>query len=156
MPWHQTNPVNERLKFVAAAQSGRRTMTELCADFGISRKTGYKILNRYEEEGPEALRDRSRAPHRRPNQTSREVEAAILRVRKAHPTWGSKKILAVLERDCAADEYGSGHAMPDCGTPGSILAERAQFGEPASIRRALAQAQGVSAAISLAGVVETL
>jgi len=103
MPWHETDPVNERLKFVAAAQSGRRTMTELCADFGISRQTGYKILNRYEEEGPEALRDRSRAPHRCPHQTPRDVETAILRVRKAHPTWGSKKILAVLQRDCAAD-----------------------------------------------------
>ena len=104
MPWNQTNPVNERLKFVAAVQRGRCTMTELCADFGISRKTGYKLLRRYEREGPEALRDRSRAPHRHPNQTSAEVEAAILRVRKAHPTWGSKKILAVLGRDRLAEE----------------------------------------------------
>jgi putative transposase len=46
MPWHNTHPVNERLRFVAAAQSGHHTMTELCADFGISRKTGYKILKR--------------------------------------------------------------------------------------------------------------
>ena len=99
MPWNETNPVNERLKFVAAIQRGDRTMTELCAAYGISRKTGYKILRRYEEEGPEALRDRSRAPHRHPNQTTAEIEAAILRVRKAHPTWGSKKILAVLERE---------------------------------------------------------
>jgi len=104
MPWNKTNPVNERLKFVAAAQRGDRTMTELCAELGISRKTGYKILRRYDDEGPEALRDRSRAPHRHPNQTPVEVEAAILRVRKAHPTWGSKKILAVLERDWVADE----------------------------------------------------
>ena len=104
MPWHQTDPVNERLKFVAAVQSGRLPVTELCARYGISRKTGYKILARYERDGPEALRDRSRAPHTHPNQTSAEVEAAILRVRKAHPTWGSKKILWSLERDCAADE----------------------------------------------------
>jgi len=104
MPWHKTNPVNERLKFVAAAQSGRRTMTELCAEYGISRKTGYKYLKRYAEEGLEALRERSRAPHTRPNQTSERVEAAILRVRKAHLTWGSKKILAVLERKWEADE----------------------------------------------------
>lgn len=104
MPWHETEPVNERLKFVAAVQRGRRTMTELCAEYGISRKTGYKILSRYEREGPEALRDRSRAPHRHPNQTPAEVEAAILRVRKTHPTWGSKKILAVLERDWVEEE----------------------------------------------------
>lgn len=103
MPWHQTNPVDERLKFVAAAKSGRHSMTELCAQFGISRKTGYKFLRRYAEEGPEAFRDRSRSPHRHPNQTPPEVEAAILRVRKAHPTWGSKKILAVLEREWDID-----------------------------------------------------
>jgi transposase InsO family protein len=104
MTWHSTDPVNERLKFVAAAQAGNSSMTDLCAEFGISRKTGYKILRRYEEEGPESLRDRSRAPRRHPNQTPPELEAAILRVRKAQPTWGSKKILAVLARDWAADE----------------------------------------------------
>jgi transposase len=96
--------VNERLKFVAAAQGGRTSMTELCQSFGISRKTGYKLLGRYERDGPEGLRDRPRAPRSHPNQTAGEVEAAILRVRKAHPTWGSKKILAVLERDHAFDE----------------------------------------------------
>lgn len=99
MPWNETDRVNERLKFVAAWQRGDVTMTELCAEFGISRKTGYKIVNRYVREGPEALRDRSRVPRTRPNQSSPEVEAAILRVRKAHPTWGSKKILAVLTRN---------------------------------------------------------
>ena len=79
-------------------------MTDLCVRFGISRKTGYKILARYSQDGPEGLLDRSRAPRLHPNQTSTEVEAAILRVRKAHSTWGSKKILAVLERDGAFDE----------------------------------------------------
>ncbi|MBK7877548.1 MAG: helix-turn-helix domain-containing protein [Planctomycetes bacterium] len=95
--------MNERLKFVAAAQSGRHSMTELCASYGISRKTGYKILSRYERDGPDALRDQSRAPRTHPNQTSAELEAAILRVRKAHPTW-AKKILAILARDSAHEE----------------------------------------------------
>ena len=104
MPWHQTDPVNERVKFVAAAQSGRFTMTELCEQFGISRKTGYKLIDRYDADGPEGLRDRSRAPRTHPNQTSCELEAAILRVRKAHPTWGSKKILAILERMSDLDD----------------------------------------------------
>jgi transposase InsO family protein len=104
------------LKFVAASQSGRRTMTELCAEYGISRKTGYKYLQRYQEEGPDALRDRSRAPHRHPNQTPWEIEAAVLRVRKAHPTWGSKKILAVLERERVIDE------VPARSTVDAILA----------------------------------
>jgi len=104
MPWHQTDPVNERLKFVVAVQSGRDSMTALCANYGISRKTGYKILRRYESEGPEGLRDSSRAPRSHPNRTSPDIERAILGVRKIHPTWGSKKILAVLGREMCQDD----------------------------------------------------
>lgn len=99
MPWNQTDPVNERLKFVAAAQRGDKTITELCVSFGISRKTGYKILKRYDEDGADGLRDRSSAPGRHPNRTPADVEASILRIRKAHPTWGSKKILVLLARE---------------------------------------------------------
>jgi transposase InsO family protein len=99
MPWRESDAVNERLKFVVGRQSGRSTMTELCRRFGVSRKTGYKILDRYARDGPEGLRDRSRAPITHPNQTPPEIEAAILRVRKAYPTWGSKKIVAVLRRE---------------------------------------------------------
>lgn len=115
MPWHQTAPMNERLKFVAAAQRGDKTMTEICREFGISRKTGYKLLRRYEEEGPKALSDRSRAPNSHPNRTAEEVEASILRVRKAHPSWGSKKILAVLDRE------GQIEPMPARSTVDAIL-----------------------------------
>lgn len=104
MPWQQTDPVNERLKFVVAAQGGPLSMTELCRKFGISRKTGYKLLARYERDGPEGMRDRSRAPASHPNRTAVEFEAAVLRVRKAHATWGSKKILAVLTRDHVPDD----------------------------------------------------
>lgn len=104
MPWDETNPVNERVKFVAASQRDGQSMTDLCEQFGISRKTGYKILKRYREEGLEALEDRSRAPLRHPNQTPARVEAGILRVRKSHPTWGSKKILVVMERKWDAGE----------------------------------------------------
>jgi len=105
MPWHQTDPVNERLKFIAAAQSGRKTMTELCEEYGVSRKTGYKLVARYAADGPSGLEDRSRAPRAHPNQTTAAIEADILRVRKAHPTWGSKKILAVLDRDRPSDAW---------------------------------------------------
>ena len=99
MPWHQTDPVNERLQFVAAAQRGLQSMTELCAQYGISRKTGYKLLRRFEDSGPEGLRDRSRSPHSHPNETPEVVQAALLRIRKSHPSWGSKKLLAYLTRE---------------------------------------------------------
>ena len=107
MPWHTTDPVNERLKFVAAQQRGDVSMSQLCEEFGISRKTGYKILARYRDCGPEGLRDHSRAPMAHPNQTSPDAEAAILLVRKAHPTWGSKKILAVLSRSRDDQQFPS-------------------------------------------------
>ena len=128
MPWHQTDPVNERLKFVAAAQSGAESMTETCLRFGISRKTGYKILGRYERDGPEGLRDQPRTPRRRPNQTAPEVERAILRVRKSHPTWGSKKILAVLERERASSD------LPARSTVDQVL-KRAGLVAPRAARR---------------------
>jgi transposase len=101
MPWTQTDPVIERQKFVKLMYQGLVTMTEACEQFGISRKTGYKILARHAEFGMAGLTDASRAPKTHPNQASPEVEAAVLRVRKAHPTWGSKKILWALSRERA-------------------------------------------------------
>jgi putative transposase len=127
MPWHQTDPVNERLKFVAAAQSSRSSISELCERFGISRKTGYKLLTRYREDGPEGLRDRSRAPRTHPNRTEPVLEGAILRVRKAHPTWGSKKILATLDRQGLVDH------LPARSTVDAIL-KRAGVVQPRSHR----------------------
>ncbi|MFT7670533.1 MAG: putative transposase [Planctomycetota bacterium] len=99
MPWHQSDPVNERLKFVAAVQQGDESMTHCWAQFGISRKTGYRLMKRYVGEGPAALSEQSRAPKSHPNRTPPEMERSILLVRKAHPTWGSKKIIAVLRRE---------------------------------------------------------
>lgn len=99
MPWTQTDPVNERQKFVKLVLQKGSTMAEACRQFGISRKTGYKIVARHAELGMAGLADASRAPKTHPNQSSPEVEAAVLRVRKAHPTWGSKKILATLGRE---------------------------------------------------------
>ena len=67
MPWKESSAVEERLKFIARLIEGE-AMTDLCLEFGISRKTGYKIFNRYKEEGLEALTDRSRRPVRFANQ----------------------------------------------------------------------------------------
>jgi putative transposase len=104
MPWIQTEPEMERRKFVEAALHRDATMTEICKRFGVSRKTGYKMLKRHAELGLPGLRDASRAPRSHPNQTPPEQEAAILRVRKAHPTWGSKKILWKLDRERPEDD----------------------------------------------------
>ncbi len=67
MPWRETSVMDERLRFVARLLEGEG-MSEVCRDFGISRKTGYKIFNRYKDEGQETLTDRSRRPVRYANQ----------------------------------------------------------------------------------------
>ena len=88
--------MNERLKFLAQWQTGEWTMTELCLAFNISRKTGYKWLDRYQVEGLDGLKDRSRAPVDHPNITSAEVEGLIVQARHQHPYWGPRKLLSWL------------------------------------------------------------
>ena len=63
MPWQERSPMNLRMQFVTDWQSGCWTMTELCADYQISRKTGYKWIGRFEANGPRGLHDQSRRPH---------------------------------------------------------------------------------------------
>lgn len=96
MPWRESDPVMERLKFIAAHASGLYGMTELCVRFGISRKTGYKLIARYEADGPAGLQDRTHAPRQCPHRISPEVEAVLLEARRAHPSWGPKKLVAYV------------------------------------------------------------
>ena len=95
MTWAETNPVNERRRFIQDHGSGQWTMSDLCARYGISRKTGYARLQRFREEGELALDDRSRAPRSCPHRTSDEVEALIIAERKKQ-RWGARKLLRVL------------------------------------------------------------
>lgn len=96
MPWKETDVMTEKERFVVLAQTGRFTLSELCSDFGISRKTGHKYLQRYEAEGRAGLADRSRRPKSSPTATAEEVERLILKERRKHPTWGAKKIHDLL------------------------------------------------------------
>jgi putative transposase len=91
MPWKECHVVDERLRFIARLRDGEK-MATLCAEFGISRKTGYKILDRYERCGLEALTDRSRRPYRQANQLPPLVEREIVRLKKDFPSWGAPKI----------------------------------------------------------------
>ncbi|HEX7895783.1 MAG TPA: helix-turn-helix domain-containing protein, partial [Terriglobales bacterium] len=89
--------MDERLKFVARRLAGE-SMTDLCREFGISRKTGYKIFDRYQECGVQGLTDRSRCPYRYANQLPFQVENYILNVKHEHPSWGARKIREHLVR----------------------------------------------------------
>jgi putative transposase len=88
--------MEERVKFVARINAGER-MTDVCRELGISRKTGYKFLERFERLSVVGLVDESRAPRRIPHRTSSEVEELIVELRRKHSTWGPRKLLAFLE-----------------------------------------------------------
>ena len=79
--------MEERLKFVARRLAGE-PMAELCREYGISRKTGYKIFDRYQECGIHGLTDRSRRPFRYANKLPFQVENYILNVKHEHPQLG--------------------------------------------------------------------
>lgn len=89
----------ERERFVADQWSGLYHMTELCARYGVSRKTGYKWLGRFQEGGRAALRNRSRAPHRCPHRIPAAVAQLLCAARRAHPAWGPAKLLDWLRPD---------------------------------------------------------
>jgi transposase InsO family protein len=91
MPWKECNHMDERLRFVARLLDGEK-MAVVCREFGISRKTGYKIFNRYKDEGLRGLEDRHRSPYRHPNKLPFQVEKAILGIKREHPSWGAPKI----------------------------------------------------------------
>lgn len=98
MGWMETCAMDERMRFVLAVEREEESMAALCRRFGVSRKSGYKWLGRYREDGVAGLADRSRAPCHHPQEVSAELAERCLEVRRAHPTWGQVKVRAVLER----------------------------------------------------------
>lgn len=95
MPWKECSIMDDRLRFVGRLLDGEE-MSQICREFGISRKTGYKIWNRYKEHGLEALTDRTRRPVRYGNQLPPQIETMIVRCRKEKPHWGARKIREML------------------------------------------------------------
>ena len=96
MPWLETAPVDERERFIADYRLDLYSMTELCARYSVTRKTGYKWVERVEEGGRAALHDRSRAPHHCPHRIADEVAERICDARRAHPSWGPRLLLQWL------------------------------------------------------------
>jgi transposase len=102
MPWNDSSVMDERLRFVARLLEGEQ-MSPLCREFGISRKTGYKIFDRYKDHGLEGLTDRSWRPVRYANQLPQQIEAAIVRAKQDKPHWGARKIKELLVRRLAVN-----------------------------------------------------
>ena len=118
MPWLETAPVEQRERFIADDRLGLYTRAELCARYGISRKTGYKWLGRFEDAGRQGLQERSRAPHACPHRIAEAVAAVICAARRQHPSWGPATLLDWLRpRHPGAD-------LPASSTAGDLLARR--------------------------------
>jgi transposase InsO family protein len=125
MPWKATRPMDQRMEFVARLKQGER-MSDLCREFCISRKTGHKLKARYEELGVAGLADQSRAPRMIPHRTPDELLEAVYAERRRHPSWGPKKLKAVLEKRL-------GRAFPAPSTLGAALVRKGLV-EPRRVR----------------------
>jgi putative transposase len=115
MPWQECNQMDERLKFIARLLDGEK-MAAVCRDFNVSRKTGYKILKRYNDVGLEGLTDRSRRPYRHANQLPVQIETLIVRCKQDKPHWGAPKKrerLARLYPDVHTPAISTVHAILD-------------------------------------------
>jgi transposase InsO family protein len=115
MPWKERSVMDERIRFVIRLKDGE-SMAALCREFGISRKTGYKIVDRYQECGLAGLTDRARRPHRYANQLHEQVEAAIVAAKREKPSWGARKIRERLLRRLRHEVK-----VPACSTIHAIL-----------------------------------
>jgi transposase InsO family protein len=114
MPWKESDAVSERMIFVTRLLEGE-AMTDLCLEFGISRKTGYKLRERFKALGPEGLYDFSRKPQHSPQRTSEEIRKLVIQAKRTHSSWGPKKLRYWLSERCR------GVRLPAPSTIGEIL-----------------------------------
>jgi putative transposase len=96
MPWRDSSPMDLKTQFIADYLRQTLSISELCCNYQVSRKTGYKWIDRYLENGATGLADRSRRPHLCPHETPTKLVELILEARRHHPTWGAKKLLKIL------------------------------------------------------------
>lgn len=117
MSWSCTNVMDERKRFVLRALDPTTCMAELCREFGIARKTGYKWLERFKKNGERGLEDLARRPKRSPSKISAELQLEIIKLRKEHPSWGPKKLRELVRRSSGSQR------PPAVSTVARVLAE---------------------------------
>ncbi len=128
MPWKENTVMSQKEEFIRSVETEAESFSALCAKFGISRKTGYKILNRFKSEGLEGLKPHSRMPLFNPNKTPQAMVDRILEVRAKHTTWGPRKILTVLQKQRLEN-------LPAPSTVSDILKRHGFISEEASKKR---------------------
>lgn len=129
----------ERVRFVYEASRGEQSVAELCRQHGVSRKTAYKWLKRHEAQGYEGLADKPRAAHSRPHAVAAQVAELLVKARREHPTWGPRKLLALLHRQQPELK------LPAASTVGDVL-KREGLVEP---RRRRQKQPGARAALAV-------
>lgn len=129
MPWKETSPVDQRKAFITEYRRGLFSVSELSTRYQISRKTGYKLIARVDEEGMAGLHDRSRAPQSCPHRTPAAIEALLIAARERHPDWGPYLLLNWLK-----PRHPAIRAWPALSTVGAIL-KRAGLVKPRRRRR---------------------
>ena len=87
MPWKEKTTMEQKIEFICEWRTGKYTITELCRAFEISRPTAYKLMERFENQGHEGLREHSRAPRKHPNSTKENVIEGILKLKAKHTRW---------------------------------------------------------------------
>jgi len=111
MPWKENSKVEQRIRFAVAVRREGLNVAEACRRFGVSRQTGYKWLRRFDEEGVEGMSDRSSAPHTIPHKTPEHIEELVVRARERYPTWGPRKLRALLSRELPGVQWPSSTTM---------------------------------------------
>lgn len=115
MPWKETCVMDQKIQFINDCLEDIYTMTELCEHYGISRKTGYKWIDRYEMQGVDGLKAQSRRPHSHPDRVDDAKRAMMIEMKLAHQAWGPKKVVDCLKRQHPEQ------AWPADSTVGEIL-----------------------------------
>ena len=110
MPWKESTRMDERKVFVKAYLSGLYEMAELCRGAGVSRPTGYVWVERYRLHGEAGLQDRSHAVQHCPHRTPPQLSERLLEVRREHPYWGPRKLLAVAARRWPQERHWPGRS----------------------------------------------
>ena len=137
MPWMGTRVSDQRMRFIVEYERKDQSMLQLCQEHGISRKTGYKWLTRWLQEGPVGLADRSRAPHHHPNRVSPQKVASVLAMRDQYG-WGPKKLRVLLIREYPLVTW------PSVTTIGQILKDHSRIAPRKKRRRVPRQTEPLS------------
>jgi len=107
MPWREQKIMDQREEFVLKVLSENVSFKQLCQEYGITRKTGYKWKKRFLDEGKPGLFDQSRRPKNSPNTLTEDSVIKIIQLRHHHPSWGAKKIATIIAQSTLANEAPS-------------------------------------------------